>query len=624
MLELKTIRIQNFKSIKKIELDIKKHGGSYTTMFLGLNEVGKSNLLEAISYLHPPKGEKDYDLFANQKLEKEELVSLYFDFVFKDKETYLEPIREKINGNENLLDFEIDYITKKVYLAKKRGEFGSIVDVNLKKLSSKLFIKKSSRIITKDNKNTEEECFEISKQNDQENSFEELNEETFKKNFQSDIEEIVKEFEPKVTFWKPTEQYLINTQNLKQFKDSVESNIPLQNIFTLAGYKDSEEIKEVIETALSNDSKRSQLQSQLSEKVTSYVKNIWKHKINFLIEIDQTGLLTVFIHDGGEKNKHDRYDMKQRSDGFKHFISLILSLSIETDKLNMKNRIILIDEAETHLHPSGIRDLGKELVKFGKDNFVFVATHSPFLIDRKNKERNVILKKNNEAYTEIKRIKNDEDIRDDEVLKEAFGIEVYKDLLNSHSILVEGKCDKTILRKALKIKKKDYGIMNGCGDNIVHLVSKLNHSDISLMVILDDDEKGKENRRKIIEVGGVYSSENVFTIRDLVEDIINGGTIEDTLHKEYIKSQFKKFCETIDIKDDFNLISDRPVIGQIKVFLKQKKHVDKLNDFKKQIAENFDPTEKNLDNKLSLLDSLCNKIIEKLENNSTIKKENIK
>ena len=53
--------------------------------------------------------------------------------------------------------------------------------------------------------------------------------------------------------------------------------------------------------------------------------------------------------------------MNSRSDGFKQFISFILSLSIETKKYDNNNRLILIDEPERHLHPSGIRDLGKDL-----------------------------------------------------------------------------------------------------------------------------------------------------------------------------------------------------------------------------------------------------------------------
>ena len=58
-MEITKIEIENFKSIKKIEFDLKKYGSSYTTMLVGINESGKSNILEAMSYLNTPEDEFD-------------------------------------------------------------------------------------------------------------------------------------------------------------------------------------------------------------------------------------------------------------------------------------------------------------------------------------------------------------------------------------------------------------------------------------------------------------------------------------------------------------------------------------------------------------------------------------
>ena len=51
---LKNINIQNFKSIEDVDVQVNKLHDSYTTIFVGLNETGKSNLLDAISYFQPP------------------------------------------------------------------------------------------------------------------------------------------------------------------------------------------------------------------------------------------------------------------------------------------------------------------------------------------------------------------------------------------------------------------------------------------------------------------------------------------------------------------------------------------------------------------------------------------
>ena len=50
-MKLDKIKISGYKSVEDVELPIKKYGdcGSYTTIFLGKNETGKSNTLDAIA-----------------------------------------------------------------------------------------------------------------------------------------------------------------------------------------------------------------------------------------------------------------------------------------------------------------------------------------------------------------------------------------------------------------------------------------------------------------------------------------------------------------------------------------------------------------------------------------------
>ncbi len=49
-MKLSKIRILNYKSIMDITLEVEKRAKSYTTMLVGKNETGKSNILEAISF----------------------------------------------------------------------------------------------------------------------------------------------------------------------------------------------------------------------------------------------------------------------------------------------------------------------------------------------------------------------------------------------------------------------------------------------------------------------------------------------------------------------------------------------------------------------------------------------
>ena len=110
-MKITRIKIENFKSIKEIEFDLKKYGSSYTTMLVGINESGKSNILEAMSYLNTPKDTFDYNVIHNQKDEDNNPIDFWFSLAFERKQTCVGEVRKGIENGE-LLDFEITNIVK--------------------------------------------------------------------------------------------------------------------------------------------------------------------------------------------------------------------------------------------------------------------------------------------------------------------------------------------------------------------------------------------------------------------------------------------------------------------------------------------------------------------------------
>ena len=71
----------------------------------------------------------------------------------------------------------------------------------------------------------------------------------------------------------------------------------------------------------------------------------------------------------------------------------------------------------------------EELLKIGRNNYVFIATHSQFMIDNKNKERHYIVTKPHNN-TEVHQWNETKDLSDDEILRAAFGINVLNDFLS--------------------------------------------------------------------------------------------------------------------------------------------------------------------------------------------------
>lgn len=64
---IKKVNINNFKSIDNLDIDFDSVGNSYTKIFVGHNESGKSNILEALSLLCPPLSKVDFSDYCNQK-----------------------------------------------------------------------------------------------------------------------------------------------------------------------------------------------------------------------------------------------------------------------------------------------------------------------------------------------------------------------------------------------------------------------------------------------------------------------------------------------------------------------------------------------------------------------------
>ena len=77
-----------------------------------------------------------------------------------------------------------------------------------------------------------------------------------------------------------------------------------------------------------------------------------------------------------------------------------------------------------------------------------------------------------------------------------------------------------------------------------------NDNELAILVLVDDDEDGKRYKDDILKIKGVFTNNNVFTLRDLVEDIVENGTIEDCLGKGFIQSKF-----SIEFKNNVGVVS---------------------------------------------------------------------
>ncbi|PIT92126.1 MAG: hypothetical protein COU08_04065, partial [Candidatus Harrisonbacteria bacterium CG10_big_fil_rev_8_21_14_0_10_42_17] len=226
-----------------------------------------------------------------------------------------------------------------------------------------------------------------------------------------------------ITFWESSDEYLINDQiNLTTFvTDPKKTSVPLLNCFGLAGI-DEASIPAAINRLQTDPSEVSDLQDKLGDKVTAHIKKVWEnHPVKIKFQINNM-MLSFLVEDVGVK--YDSKTTNQRSDGFRQFISFLLTISAENSTDQLSYSLLLLDEPETHLHPQAQEFLRNELIKITKnkeDNIVIFATHSNYMIDKDHLERCFRVEKQGNKKTKLEQIKG-KDSSYSEVNYEVFGI----------------------------------------------------------------------------------------------------------------------------------------------------------------------------------------------------------
>jgi AAA15 family ATPase/GTPase len=344
-MKLKSINLKNYRSVEDIIFHIKENNDkSFTYGLIGVNEAGKSSVLKGIALI---------DNLAIIKITQKDFynksnpISIEYKYYFED-----------IEINE-FLNFSLDLIEASTHDTEDFRSFTIKFDYPYDSYSIPL-----KTVVFK----TKKKIYNILLDNYPELSL----------FFNAKLH--------KTIFWTADEKHLItNTINLIAFANDPDNvSVPLKNCFKLAGI---DNIAERI-GFLEDSTERESLREELGLKVTEHIKRVWpKHPIKITFDISN-GNIHFHVKDENVIGKSKTAD--QRSDGFKQFISFLLTLSAENINSELKNTIILLDEPETHLHPRAQEDLLKELISItnGNNNIVFFATHSNYMIDKSHLSRN--------------------------------------------------------------------------------------------------------------------------------------------------------------------------------------------------------------------------------------------
>ncbi len=151
----------------------------------------------------------------------------------------------------------------------------------------------------------------------------------------------------------------------------------VRNLFYLAEL-DIKELDDVKETP----SKCIKILNTASNRLTSKLNPAWKgDPIHVDLRYNPGNIMSVVISDVHKDGTITNTGLlNRRAEGFKWTFSFIVNFAAETQRAELKEAILLLDEPARNLHPTqqmGISDLLKGLAG---SNQVLYATHSPFMI----------------------------------------------------------------------------------------------------------------------------------------------------------------------------------------------------------------------------------------------------
>lgn len=571
-MELIRVHITNFRSIKDLTIYLSPK----CRVLVGINESGKTNILRALSMLNEeqiPTEEDKRDPLPDEP----PVTEAHIRFIFKLDKAERRQIFEKIKANfltKNIKSPLLLNKTKDLSLqdfCDERTE--GIYRINI--LSQK---NKKEAAIWKlgDNykihdtwKKPSESCpptytislsdgtsITIAKRIININDYPDIPSEYLTDATPDDINtmvgsqivDLVSNGLPDCTYWIYSEKNLLPGKiDLNGFMNNPSSCLPLKHMFELAEITD-------IAKAITDEQKRPNglrnLLKRVADRTTKHIRNVWKEYKDIKIVLSENGPHI----DAAIEDKFNLYNFSRRSDGFKRFVTFLLMISAKERTKQLRNTLLLIDEPDIGLHPSGARYLRDELIKIAETNHVVYSTHSIFMIDRENTERHLIVKKNNEeTFTENVSQSN---IQDEEVIYNALGHSIFENLAKKN-IVFEGWRDKQLFRTAIKTPphkykslKDDFGSVGTCHaigvKDIPRVSTILELADRKCIIVSDDDGVAKQHQKEYDGHGKWYRYSEIL---EGTKALTGEDFIKPEVFKPIIRGLIQKYPALADLSE---------------------------------------------------------------------------
>lgn len=356
---------------------------------------------------------------------------------------------------------------------------------------------------------------------------------------------------------------------------------------------------------------RTVLLNSASSKLTKEFKQWWKQG-NYVFDLRADGkFFKIWVSD---EKRPEKVVLEARSTGLQWFLSFYLVFLTQT-KTNLKNTIILLDEAGLSLHPLAQKDLLAFFKNLATTNQIIHTTHSPFLVDTNNIDSVKIAYIDNDGYTVISNDlrANSDPKRDTSVyaVHAALGLSVSDIMLNGcQPVIVEGASDQYYLNaiktyliaSGLFKPSKDIVFMPAGGVKGVSAIASIVSAKGELpYVIIDGDTSGTSFKDKLKK--DLYKAEDhkLICLKDFVEGL-EAVEIEDIIPFSCISKAIDRLFRSVDdFEFDEVYDSKKSLLSQIEEYARMnrvllpKGYKVGIAKFAKQKIINMSEKEKEVD-----------------------------
>ena len=501
-MKVKSVKIQNFKSFaeenNRIDLD-------NINTIVGKNESGKSNLIQAICKLELT-GINDTNYFKNNNKNNMKKPSISLVLIpYKSEENIYKSIKDTIITINDQYDIDIDgglteiisndknfqtsrermnELNKNIYFndENKRKQFSNIIKM-INNAESKVFINYTyidNIISSLENNSTYEDFIQCLK---------ECREYLMK--FHSIFPRFIL-LDDIGLKTKYTRKYLEDNTQSKQMLKYLLKTIGI-DFNSLMGY-----------WKLSQDDDKynfvEEINSKIETIITEFNKFYKQEKVKLRVNFDMDSLNFVV------KTNNKYLNLSERSNGLKWYLNMYIQLLAKTQKYDIENYVVLLDEPGVYLHVNAQKEILNLFEDFtSKDNQIIYTTQLPSMIYQNDLYRTRTIIKDdsgnsnigNRYYSLPHKMSSKKETITPILTAIGMNMEYSFTAMDSKkvNIITEGISDYNYLKAFLMQNryKKEYNIIPSSGvDNIHNIISILIGWGYKYKILIDQDKEGRK------------------------------------------------------------------------------------------------------------------------------------